>query len=174
MVEYSILEGKRILVVDDEPDILESLEEILSMCQVVKASTFKEAKELLEAQDFDVAVLDIMGVDGYELLEIARTRNIPAVMLTAHAFSPDNIVKSIKGGADSYVPKEEIADIPAFLADVLEARRKGENPWGPWQERLPSSYFEKRFGAAWQDADKEFWETFRASLRARKNAKKGN
>jgi DNA-binding NtrC family response regulator len=168
MSDSNLLEGKKILVVDDEPDILDALEELLSMCNVVKASTFDEAKEFLESQNFDIAILDIMGVDGYGLLHIAKQRKITAVMLTAHAFSPDNLVKSIKKGATSYLPKEEITNIAVFLNDILEAQERGENPWEPWQERLPSSYFEKRWGAAWQDTDKEFWERFRASIRDRK------
>ncbi len=169
MSESNLLDGKKILVVDDEPDILDALEELLSMCDVVKASTFDEAKGFLESQNFDIAILDIMGVDGYGLLYIAKQRKIIAVMLTAHAFSPDNLVKSIKEGATSYLPKEEITNIAAFLNDILEAQGKGKNPWEPWQERLPSSYFEKRWGAAWQDTNKEFWERFRASIRARQN-----
>jgi len=167
MSKSSLLDGKKVLAVDDEPDILEALEELLSMCEFVKASTFEEAKDLLESRDFDIAILDIMGVDGYGLLDIANRRNITAVMLTAHAFTPDNLVKSIKEGAASYLPKEELANITTFLNDVLEAKKKGENTWGPWQERLPTSFFEKRWGAAWQDNDKEFWERFRAGIKAR-------
>ncbi len=167
MPESSLLDGKKVLAVDDEPDILEALEELLSMCDVEKASSFGEARTLLESRDFDIAILDIMGVDGYRLLEIANQRNITAVMLTAHAFTPDNLVKSIKEGAASYLPKEELSNIATFLNDVLEAKNKGENTWGPWQERLPTSYFEKRWGAAWQDTDKEFWEKFRASIKDR-------
>ena len=169
MSDSSLLEGKRILLVDDEPDILEALEELLSMCDIEKASTFEEAKKLLESGDFDVAILDIMGVDGYGLLEIARQRNVTAVMLTAHAFSPDHLKRSIKEGAAAYLPKDEITNIAAFLVDILEAQKEGRSPWEPWQERLPSSYFEKRWGAAWQDEDKEFWERFRASIRARRS-----
>jgi len=172
MSEGGILEGKKILIVDDEPDILEVLEELLSMCNVVKASTFNEAKKLLESQNFDMAILDIMGVDGYKLLNIANQKNITAVMFTAHALSPDNLARSIKEGAASYIPKEEITDIEAFLTDIIKAKTKGENTWGPWHERLPSSYFERRWGAAWQDKDKEFWEKFRAGIRARRSQSK--
>ncbi|MCP4667266.1 MAG: response regulator [Deltaproteobacteria bacterium] len=168
MSEGSVLDGKKILIVDDEPDILDALEELLSMCDVAKASTFDEAKALLESRHFDFAILDIMGVDGYRLLNIANQKNITAVMLTAHAFSPDNLVKSIKEGAASYLPKEEMARITAFLIDIIKAKAEGKNTWGPWQERLPSSYFEKRWGAAWQDTDKEFWETFRAGIKAKR------
>jgi len=165
MTDTTRLDGKRVLIVDDESDILDILEEQLSMCQVSRASTYDEARDLMACQDFDVAILDIMGVNGYGLLEIAKQKGIIPVMLTAHAFTPANLVRSIRGGADSYIPKEEISRIAAFLDDVLQAREKGKNPWGPWQERLPTSYFERRWGAAWQDADKDFWEKFRASLK---------
>jgi len=167
MSEEKMLEGKRVLIVDDEADVLSTLEELLFMCETVKAATFEEAKDLLESQNFDIAILDIMGVDGYGLLEIAMKKGIPAVMLTAHAFTPDNLVKSIEEGAASYIPKEEIARITDFLVDVLKAKAARKNPWEPWQRKLPTSYFERRWGAAWQDADKEFWEQFKASIKAR-------
>ena len=169
MSDRTLLDGKRILIVDDEADVLEILEELLEMCDVVRSSTFEDAKNLLESQHFDMAILDIMGVDGYGLLEIANKRDVPAVMLTAHAFTPGNLIRSIKGGAGSYLPKEEMVNIATFLNDVLEAIEKGDNPWGPWQEKLPTSYFEKRWGAAWQDTDKDFWEKFRAGIKKKKN-----
>ena len=172
MSDSTLLDGKKILVVDDEPDVLIVLKELLSMCDVVTASTFNEARELLESQDFDIAILDIMGVDGYGLLDVAKQRHIPAVMLTAHALTPGNLVRSIKEGAASYIPKDEITEIADFLADVLKAQVGGKDPWQTWQERLPSSYFEKRWGAAWQDTDKEFWDRFRASIRARRTQSK--
>jgi DNA-binding NtrC family response regulator len=167
MTENKLLEGKRILAVDDEQDVLDSLVDLLPMCEVVKAASFEAAEKLLESQRFDLAILDIMGVDGYGLLDIATRKNIPAVMLTAHAWSPDNLVRSIKEGAVSYLPKEELAHITDYLNDVLTAQKKGRNPWDSWHERLPTSYFERRWGAAWKDTDKEFWDTFRASLKKR-------
>jgi len=168
MSDVSLLNGKKILIVDDEPDILAALEEMLDMCELVKASGFEEAKTHLETQHFDIAVLDIMGVAGYGLLEIAKQKEIPALMLTAHAFTPDNLVKSIKEGAASYIPKEEITEIAEYLVDVLTAQKQGRNPWDSWQEKLPTSYFERRWGAAWKDNDKDFWDTFKGSLKSRK------
>ena len=47
MKERDLLEGKKVLIVDDEPDILETLEELLDMCEISKATNFHEAKELL-------------------------------------------------------------------------------------------------------------------------------
>ncbi|MBW2608882.1 MAG: response regulator [Deltaproteobacteria bacterium] len=159
MVKNDLLDGKRILIVDDEPDVLETLEELLPMCDVVKASSFDEAKNLLETQYFDMAILDIMGVAGFKLLEIANEKKIMAIMLTAHALSPENIVRSYRGGAASYVPKDEMANITTYLNDILEAKEKGKNLWWRWLDRL-ASILAKKFGPDWQKTDKGFWEEF--------------
>lgn len=156
-MEQDILEGKRILVVDDEHDVLDTVEDLLSMCEVTTASDFGRARGLLEAQTFDLALLDIMGVDGYGLLELAVEKGIPAVMLTAHALSLENITKSRRMGASYFIPKEEMAHLPTFLRDIFEARAKGKNPWARWYERL-ASFCERRFGPDWKDADKAFWD----------------
>jgi DNA-binding NtrC family response regulator len=154
-----MLEGKRILIVDDEPDVLTVLEEFLSMCSLVKATTFEEAKHQLETQPFDFAILDIMGVNGYKLLEIAVAKNITPVMLTAHALTPQDTVKSFKGGAASYVPKDEITRITTYLEDILEAKEKGKSLWWRWMDRL-DKYYEQKFGPDWKKDDKDFWNNF--------------
>lgn len=165
-MEYPILAGRRILIVDDEPDILETLEEMLSDCLIDKASSFSEAKELLNKTVYEVAIFDIMGVRGYDLLEIANKKEIPAIMLTAHALSPEHVVKSIKGGAQVYVPKARIGEIPAFLADILTSREEGSRGATEWFTRL-KPYFDGKFGPGWQERDKAFWDGFRA-LRPKK------
>jgi DNA-binding response OmpR family regulator len=159
MKSENLLEGQKILIVDDEPDVLETLADLLSMCEVTKAASFKEAKRLLETQTFDLAILDIMGVEGYELLEIAVNRDITAVMLTAYAVSPQNVVKSFKEGAASFIPKEEMAHITIYLNDILKAKQKGKNVWERWLDRL-EAYMVKRFGKDWQKNDKDFWDKF--------------
>ena len=158
MEPKKILKGKRVLIVDDEEDILELLLELLDMCKIDKASSFEEAKELLENNFYHIAVLDIMGVRGYELLEIANKKNVPALMLTAHALSKDNLKKSFKEGASYYVPKDEISKIDIFLADIIEARDKKRNVWAKWYERL-SGFCDRRFGPNWKDEDPEFWNS---------------
>jgi DNA-binding NtrC family response regulator len=150
MTEYELLKDKRILLVDDELDVLDTLEDLLPMCETVKAASFEDAKAYLETQHFDMTILDIMGVDGYTLLEIATHRKVTAVMLTAHALSPENVVKSYKEGAASYLPKEEMANIASFLNDVLDAIEKGKNPWLRWYDRM-GSFFEKKFGSEWKE-----------------------
>ncbi len=157
MGESRLLEDKRVLIVDDEPDVLETLEELLSMCELVTASSFDEAKVLVETHSFDMAILDIMGVNGYKLLDMANEKKILAVMLTAHALTPEDTVKSYKRGAAFFVPKEEMANITTFLSDVFEAKEKGEDYWARWLDRL-GHYYDKKFGPGWRDSDREFWE----------------
>ena len=159
MTAKDLLQGKRILLVDDEPDVLDTLADLLSTCETVKASNFKAAKDYLETEYFDLAILDIMGVEGYQLLEVANQRRVTAVMLTAHALSPENIVKSFRKGAASYLPKEEMVNITSFLNDVFEAQEQGKSTWARWYDRL-SAFFEKKFGSQWQDDEKEFWVKF--------------
>ena len=93
-----MIAGKKILVVDDEPDILDTIQELLDMCELTTAGSFEEGKRLLENEDFDIAILDIMGVDGYGLLKIATEKNILAVMLTANALSVEKHRKIIQTG----------------------------------------------------------------------------
>lgn len=155
MAESDYLAGKKILIVDDEEDVLESLDELLPMCVVATASSKEEALNLIESQDFDLCILDIMGVDGYALLKAAKQRGLLAVMLTAHAFSPENTLKALKEGAASYLPKEKLHQIDVFLKDVLEAEAKGKNHWWRWFERL-GSFYERKFGADWTKDVKEF------------------
>ncbi|MGW8187804.1 MAG: response regulator [Desulfobacterales bacterium] len=150
------IKGKQILIVDDEPDILESLEDALEVCQMSKASTFEAAKEMLEAQQYDAAILDIMGVRGYDLLQIAIRRGIPAIMLTAHALTPEDFIKSMKTGAYAYVPKDELADITYYLADTLRSRQERSVKPKGWFEKL-KPFFIKKFGPEGLNSVKDLW-----------------
>jgi CheY-like chemotaxis protein len=159
MTGRDLLEGKQILIVDDEPDVLETLEDLLPAGSTTRASSFTEARDLLATRTFDIAVLDIMGVDGYELLKIAAEKGIPAVMLTARALGPENVKRSFEEGAAYYIPKEEMIRIDTFLCDIFEAQQKGDSTWSQWFERM-SAYLERNFQPGWQKDDRIFWEKF--------------
>ncbi len=156
-----ILENKKILVVDDETDILETLEELLYMCAVDKAATFEQAVALMRHSPYDAAILDIMGVRGYELLKAANHLDIPVIMLTAHALSPENLKNSIDQGADAFVPKDRLSDISLYVADILSARKAGKKAHVTWFSLL-KPLFDKLFGEKWRQSDREFWDEFDA------------
>jgi phytoene/squalene synthetase len=111
-----------------------------------------------------MAILDIMGVDGYELLEIATEKGVIAVMLTARALSFDNIERSYEEGAGSYIPKEEMANITTFLTDILEAKAAGKHFWYRWPDRL-HSFLERQFGPDWKKQKREFWRNFPSDIK---------
>ena len=150
MKPEKVIAGKYVLVVDDEQDVPDTLVELLDMCRLDKASSFSEAKKLLMENHYDIAVLDIMGVEGYNLLEIAKDRKIPAVMFTAHALSADNLKKSADEGAAYYAPKEKMHEIATFLADVFEAIDEGKSPWGRLFDRLGGYFDKKLHGSQWR------------------------
>lgn len=148
------LKGKKVLIVDDEPDVIEVLQDTLDMCEVTAAGSFEEAKKELESTSFDFAILDIMGVSGYELLEIAVAKKVTAVMLTANALTPEDTMKSFKEGAAFFVPKEKMGDMAAVLAGILDAQKKGRSTWLPfmgWAE----AYYDAKFGPKWERHKKE-------------------
>jgi len=158
MEPEKFIAGKKILIVDDEKDVLDQLTELLEMCRIDTADSFEAAKILLESEPYDIAVLDIMGVKGFELLAIANKHGIPALMLTAHGLSEENLKKSAEEGAYYYAPKEKMSDIILFVADVLEAREKRKSPWVRWTDRLGSYYDRKFHGTGWREKEKAFWE----------------
>lgn len=158
MSQIKKLKGKKLLIVDDEQDVLDQLLEQLDFCKIDTASSFDEAKKLLEAGEYDVAILDIMGVKGFDLLDIANSKKIPCLMFTAHALSEENLLKSAQNGASYYVPKDEIANIQTFIADILEAKEKKKNIWVKAIERL-GGFYDKRFGGPdWRVKERDFWE----------------
>lgn len=168
MATNNILEGKKILAVDDEPDVLDSLKEILDGCDVETASTFETGKALLSERAYDAAILDIMGVRGFDLLAIAVERDIPAIMLTAHGLNPENLVDSIKLGAKSYIPKERMQEIELYLKALFQDAERGVDRSRSWFDRL-SSFFDDRFGVGWKTKHKRFWEEFDQTYRISKN-----
>jgi CheY-like chemotaxis protein len=158
----SPLKGKTILVVDDEPDVLTTVAEILDMCRVDRASDFETGLQLIMKNKYDAVILDIMGVNGFELLKNAVLRDFPAVMLTAHAVTPEALKKSIEFGAVSFMPKEMMPDLKELIEELVQGG--GKRLW--WLKSLQKTapYFEKKFGSGWKEKDK-FFKEFVAELR---------
>jgi DNA-binding response OmpR family regulator len=147
----SVLDGKRILAVDDEPDILAVLEEEITdaapNCVFEKATTYEQAIGLLQSNTYDLVVLDIMGVRGFDLLKVAVDRGFKTTMLTAHALSPEALKNSIDLKANAYLPKGKLNEIVPFLEDVLTLDY--ESGWKRVFEKL-YTFFTEKFESEWQ------------------------
>ena len=113
---------ERILVVEDEEDILELVTYHLSRegYQVSGVASGEEALRKARSESFDLVILDLMlpGIDGLEvakrLQNDPKTKQVPLVMLTAKGEEAD-IVTGLELGADDYIPKP-------FSPRVLVAR----------------------------------------------------
>jgi DNA-binding response OmpR family regulator len=157
----SILNGKSILAVDDEPDVLAILEdEIKEACpdgRFDKATTYEDAVAKMISLTYDLVILDIMGVRGFDLLELAVTRKLPVVMLTAHALTPEALKRSYEMGARAYLPKEKLGEVVPFLEDVL--RYEYLPGWRRLLEKM-EGFFTERWGQHWKKPEEKFWEEF--------------
>ena len=150
----SPLDGKTILAVDDEPDVLDTIAELLHMCTIDKATDFETALEMILKNSYDAVILDIMGVNGFELLKNADARGFPAIMLTAHRVTPDALKKSMEMGAAAFLPKELMIDLQALLEEIV--RGGGKRLW--WLKSLEKTgpLFDRKFGPDWKDKDQIF------------------
>ena len=154
----SILNHKKLLIVDDEPDILATLEEEILQSspdsKIDKARNYEDAAALLKANDYDLVVLDIMGVRGFDLLEIAVTRKFKVAMLTAHALNPEALKKSHDMGAIAYLPKEKLGEVVPLLEEMLLNDYKTE--WAQLMGKL-DDYFKAQWGKDWRKREAIDW-----------------
>ncbi|MEA1990973.1 MAG: response regulator [Thermodesulfobacteriota bacterium] len=126
--------NQRVLVVDDEEDILELLKFNLSRegYQVPCAASGEQAFKLVRSESPDLIVLDLMlpGIDGLEVTRRLKndpdTKNIPIVMLTAKGEEAD-IVTGLELGADDYITKPFSPRIVlARVRAILRRKIKGQ------------------------------------------------
>ncbi len=162
----SPLNGKRILVVDDEPDVLDMLQEILDMCVVDRAADYDAAVASMSKHDYAAVVLDIQGVNGFELLKQAVLRDCPALMLTAHSATPESLKKSIELGAAGFLPKEYITELKSLLEEVVTGG--GKRFWWMKSFERTGDFFNNRYGSDWKEKD-VFFKKFHESLLKRES-----
>jgi DNA-binding NtrC family response regulator len=164
MAHSEIWNDKMLLVVDDEEDVLEAIQDLLPSApgmMVHTATTFEKARELLASFSYDLVILDIMGVRGFDLLKIAGLAKLPCVMLTAHAVNPDALKKSIELGARAYLPKDMLPFLVPFLEDVMKLSY--QSVWNKTMDRL-GTLFNEKFGSDWRKTEQSFWKDFQKTL----------
>jgi CheY-like chemotaxis protein len=153
------LRNRRILAVDDEKDVLEVIKEELDPYGVNldTASSYQEGVSKLSSNKYDLVILDIMGVRGFELLEIAAPKEIVVVILTAHALSVETLSKSINMAAAAYLSKDRLAALAPFLEDALTLDY--QDAWNALLKKMGGS-FGRRFGPEWKQMEKEIPQRF--------------
>jgi len=150
-----ILEGKKILVVDDEPDVLETVIDLFETTQIVTAGSFEDARKKIAQESFDLVILDIMGVNGFDLLKACRAEGMPAAMFTAHSLDIESLNSAFRLGAVSFLPKEELHRLPQLVAEILDEMEQGRTHWEKLFQRL-GLFFKEKLGISWEDDHSKF------------------
>jgi CheY-like chemotaxis protein len=157
----SVLDHKKILAVDDEPDVLAVLKEQIEAgctgCTIDTATTYDEAAKRLGSQKYDLVVLDIVGVRGFDLLGIAVKDDVKAVMLTAHSLDPESLKRAHDMGARAYLPKEKLGEIVPFLEDALKF--EFEPGWRRMLDALRETFVDL-WGRDWEKWEKDVGAKF--------------
>lgn len=120
----------KILIVEDEEPISNLIRMNLTKAGYQCRCAFdgKEAADIMAEGSFDLVLLDIMlpYIDGYELMEYAKSIDIPVIFITAMG-TVENRVKGLKKGADDYITKPfEIVELLARVEAVLRRYNKTE------------------------------------------------
>src|SRR6185295_11467087 len=124
------LRGVRILVVDDDLGVCQSLRDLLTQegCDVIVATGGREALARLEREQVDLVLSDVVmpDLDGYEVFQEVRRLypRLPVVLMTAFHFDKDHIIKRSRlAGLDDVVYKKPID--PPKLREIIKrhARR---------------------------------------------------
>lgn len=120
----------RILIVEDEEPIANLIRMNLTnagySCDV--ANDGQEGADKMQMEHYDLCLLDIMlpKINGYELLEYARTIELPVIFLTAKGETTDK-VKGLRSGAEDYITKPfEVLELLARVENVLRRYQKME------------------------------------------------
>lgn len=143
MKETSVKEHKRLLLIDDDPNLILLVKDYLEFrgYEVITAENGREALEVLEQEIPDMIICDVMmpEMDGYQFVNQVRqddrTSWIPILFLSAKGQSQDKI-KGLNIGADVYMvkpfePEELVAQVEASLKQAYRQRQQsggsGEN-----------------------------------------------
>ncbi len=130
----AVLQGRWILLVDDEADTLDACTQILRKdgCHVERAASAQEAIQLLSTRSFDLTITDLKmpQVDGLELLKAIKRIDpeMAVVVITGYA-TVETAVASMKEGAYDYIPKPFTPDeLRLVVRNALERQELvGEN-----------------------------------------------
>ena len=127
----------KILIAEDEAPIANLIRTALEGAgyRCAWAPDGADAADKLEAQPFDLALLDIMlpKADGYEVLEYCKSLEVPVIFLTAKGELEDR-VKGLRLGAEDYIVKDGAGPLPAAghrNRHRQPRRAPGRGPRGP-------------------------------------------
>ncbi|MEW6376451.1 MAG: response regulator [Thermodesulfobacteriota bacterium] len=153
----SVLNGKRILAVDSELNVLTMLDEILRVCPDCRldgVTWYLEVVEKMVSWTYDLVILDIMAPRGFDLLDLAGCRNFPVLILTTKTLTPA-LERSRQVVARTCFPKESIKEIVPFLENMLQYRDLPR--WKRFYMKLVG-FFSGQFESDWEKKTGTKWK----------------
>ncbi|HSZ82974.1 MAG TPA: response regulator transcription factor [Polyangia bacterium] len=131
---------RRILIIEDEPDLVRGLRDALEFegFDIVSSGLGREGVELARARAPDLVLLDLMlpDMNGFAVCEEIRATSplVPIIMLTARSQESDKI-RGLEVGADDYVTKPfSVGELVARIGAIFRRLQRGGGSGGPQDE----------------------------------------
>ncbi|HVN96306.1 MAG TPA: HD domain-containing phosphohydrolase [Syntrophorhabdaceae bacterium] len=123
-----MIAGSKILIVDDNPEIVDILADFLGLndCEIYRATTGREALDLLEGQDVEIAILDVKlpDISGISLLDTIKVNKptIAVIMVTGY-YDPNFVIDAMRKGASDFLLKPfELDKLMLVMMRVVRER----------------------------------------------------
>ena len=118
-----ILEKKKILVVNKDQDVFESLEKYLNVCRLYKALDYNTAFAYLEHRLFDIIIWDTDSIQPGNLTDYLINKHVLTVLFLENRNADGEVSKCIKQGAIPFTKRNNLSKIRYFLEDILCDRK---------------------------------------------------
>jgi len=124
-----MLEGTKILIVDDNPDVINILADFLGLngCEIYEATCGKEALDMLDKKDVEIVILDVQlpDLNGISLIDTIKvSKPTTAVIMATGYYDPNFVIDAMKKGASDFLLKPfELDKLMLVMMRVLRERR---------------------------------------------------
>lgn len=122
---------KKILIVENDPSVLQLLDEVLNMYNVIKASSYEEALQNIREAIVDLAIVDykLGDHDGFELIGLLREINpsLPIIMLTAYG-NKDVVIRALREGVKDFIEKPLVLKYLIEKVDLILNKQQADCP----------------------------------------------
>ena len=120
--------GTKILLVDDNPEVINILEDFLTLndCEIYKATCGREALDMLDKQDVEIVILDVQlpDMNGISLIDTIKvSKPTTAIIMATGYYDPNFVIDAMKKGASDFLLKPfELDKLMLVMMRVLRER----------------------------------------------------
>jgi hypothetical protein len=126
-INHSNHRGKKILIVDENPEMLSFLEGETSKIglnyQFAKVDSLTQAVDSMISGGYDLMILDFSGIRGPYFLNLAFLREIPVFLLVSFTFFPLEAEHLLEKGVEGLLPRENLSEIIPTLKNIFSSKK---------------------------------------------------